>query len=151
MQSTRSTWGASSPWCLTRGGSARSYALNSGRVAAAPCIVDLQVAGLWVDEKSLEQIRSLSTFTDFGVDHHVLRVEDADRQESRREHLWDRVDSFEGFISELAHVDGMGRAIRRLRGLVLEIEKKKLLAKFSVLHAHPAWHAWIVGDNAASP
>jgi hypothetical protein len=35
--------------------------------------------------------------------------------------------------------------------LVLEVEKEKLLAESSVLHAHAAWHAWIVGDDAASP
>src|SRR5213593_4586149 len=52
-----------------------SCALNSGRVAAAPCIVHLQIAGLWVGEESLEHLGRLSAFTDFGIDHHVLRVE----------------------------------------------------------------------------
>jgi hypothetical protein len=40
--------------------------------------VHLQVAGLWVDEESLEHLGSLSAFTDFGIDHHVLPVEGAD-------------------------------------------------------------------------
>lgn len=128
-----------------------SRALNSSCVAAAPRIVHLQVAGLWVDEKSLEHLGRLSALTDFGIDHHVLRVEGADSQEPRRKHLRDGVDSREGLISDLAHVDGMGRAVWRVCRLVLEIEKKKFLAKFSVLQAHAAWHAWIVSDDAASP
>jgi len=113
--------------------------------------VYLQVAGSWVGEESLEQLGRLSAFTDFGIDHHVLRVEGADRQEPRRKHLWDGVDSLEGSIGDLAHVDGVGRAVGRVCRLVLEIEKKKLFAKFSVLHAHAARHAWIVSDDAASP
>jgi len=130
---------------------ARSCALNSGCVAAASCIVHLQVAGLRVGEESLEHLRSLSAFTDFGIDHHVLRVEGADGQKPRSKYVWDGVDSLEGSISDLAHVDGMGRAIRRVCRLVLEIEKNEFLAKFSVLHAHAAWREWIVSDDAASP
>ena len=130
---------------------ARSCTHDSGCVAAAPCIVYLQVAGLRVGEESLEHLRSLSAFTDFSIDHHVLRVEGVDSQEPRRKHLWDGVDSLEGLISNLAHVDGMGRAVWRVCRLVLEIEKKKFLAKFSVLHAHAARHEWIVSDDAASP
>jgi hypothetical protein len=45
----------------------------------------------------------------------------------------------------------MRRAVGRVGRLVLEIDKKKLLAKLSVLHAHAARHAWIVRDDAASP
>ena len=115
------------------------------------CALNSQVAGLWVGEESLEHLGSLSAFTDFGIDHHVLRVEGADSQEPRRKHLWDGVDSLEGLISDLAHTDGMGRAVGRVCWLVLEIEKKKFLAKFSVLHAHAAWQAWVVSDDAASP
>jgi hypothetical protein len=113
--------------------------------------VHVQVAGLWIGEESLEHLGSLSACTDFGIDHHVLRVEGADSQEPRRKHLRDGVDSLEGSIRGLAHVDGMGCAIWRVCRLVLEIEKKKFLAKFSVLHAYPAWHGWIVGDDATSP
>ena len=113
--------------------------------------MNLQIAGLWIGEESLEQIGSLGAFAHFGIDHHVLRVEGSDSQESRREHLRDAVDRLEGSIGDLAHVDGMGRAVGRVCRLVLEIEKKKFLAKSSVLHAHAAWHAWIVGDDAASP
>jgi len=111
----------------------------------------LQVAGLWVGEKSLEHLGSLSTLTNFGIDHHVLPVEGADSQEPRRKHLRDGVDSLEGSISGLAHIDGMGRPVRCVCRLVLEIEKKKFLAKLSVLHAHSAWHGWIVSDDATSP
>src|ERR1700682_709333 len=102
---------------------ARSCALNPGSVTAAPCIVHLQVAGLRVGEESLEHCRSLSAFTDFGIDHHVLRVEGADSQKPRRKYFWDGVDSLEGLISDLANVDGMRRAIWRICRLVLEIEK----------------------------
>jgi len=111
----------------------------------------LQVAGLWVGEESLEHLGSLSAFTDFGIDHHVLRVEGADSQEPRRKHLWDDVDSLESLIGDLAHVDRMRRAVGRVCRLVLEIEKKKFLAKLSVLHAYSAWHEWVVCDDATSP
>jgi hypothetical protein len=111
----------------------------------------LQVAGLRVGEESLERLGSQSAFTDFGIDHHVLRVEGADSQEPRRKHLRDGVDCLEGLICDLAHVDGMGRAVWRVCRLVLEIEKKKFLAELSVLHAHATWHAWIVSDDAACP
>ena len=130
---------------------ARSCTHDSGCVAAAPCIVYLQVAGLRVGEESLEHLRSLSPLTNFGIDHHVLRVEGADSQEPRRKHLRDGVDCLEGLICDLAHVDGMGRAVWRVCRLVLEIEKKNLFAKFGVLHAHATWHAWIVSDDAACP
>jgi len=110
----------------------------------------LQVAGLWVGEESLEHLRRLSAFTDFGIDHHVLGIKGANSQEPRRKHLWDGVDRLEGSIGDLAHVDGMGRAVGRVCRLVLEIEKKKFLAKFSVRHAHAAWHAVIVSDDAPS-
>ena len=106
---------------------------------------------MWVGEESLEHLRRLSAFTDFGIDHHVLGVKGANSQEPRRKHLWDGVDRLEGLIGDLAHVDGMGRAVGRVCRLVLEIEKKKFLAKLSVLHAHAAWHARIVSDDAASP
>jgi hypothetical protein len=99
----------------------------------------------------LEHLGRLSAITDFGIDHHVLRVEGADSQEPRRNHLWDDVDSLESLIGDLAHVDRMRRAVGRVCRLVLEIEKKKFLAEFSVLHAHAAWHAWVVSDDAASP
>jgi hypothetical protein len=111
----------------------------------------LQVAALWIGEESLEHLRRLGAFTDFGIDHHVLRVEGADSQEPRRKHLRDGVDCLEGLICDLAHVDGMGRAVWRVCRLVLEIEKKKFLAELSVLHAHATWHAWIVSDDAACP
>ena len=117
---------------------ASSCALNSSSVTAAPCIVDLQVCGLRVGEKSLEHHRSLSAFTDFGIDHHVLRVEGADSQKARRKYFWDGVNSLEGSIGDLAHVDSMARAIRRICRLVLEIDKEKFLAKFRMLHAHAA-------------
>jgi len=80
----------------------------------------------------------------------VLRVEGADSQEPRRKHLRDDVDRLEGLIGDLAHVDGMGRAVWRVCRLVLEIEEKKFLAELSVLHAHATWHAWIVSDDAPS-
>jgi hypothetical protein len=54
-------------------------------------------------------------------------------------------------IGGAAHIDSMGRAVRSVCRLVLEVEKKKFLAKSSVLHAHSAWHLWIVSDDAASP
>ena len=130
---------------------ARSRALNSSGVAAAPCIVNLQIADLWVGKESLEHLGRLSAFTDFGIDHHVLRVEGAHSQEPRRKHLRDGIDTRERLISDLAHVDGMGRAVGRICRLVLEIEKKKFLAKFSVFQAHAAWHTRIVSDDAASP
>ena len=130
---------------------ARSCALDSGRVAAASGIVHLQVAGLWVGEESLEHLRRLSAFTDFGIDHHVLRIEGADSQEPRRKHLRDDVDRLEGLIGDLAHLDRVGRAVGRVCGLVLEIEKKKFLAEFRVFHAYATWHAWIVSDDAACP
>jgi hypothetical protein len=100
-----------------------SCALNSGSVTTAPCIVHLQVAGLRVGEESFEHRSSLSASTDFGINHHVLRVEGADRQKPRRKYFWDGVDSLEGLISDLANVDGMRRAIWRICRLVLEIEK----------------------------
>src|SRR5205807_9790476 len=87
----RSFNGGSAP--LTLPPLARSCALNPGCVAAAPCVVHLQVAGLRIGEESLEHPGRLSAFTDFGIDHHVLRVEGADSQEPRRQHLWDDVDS----------------------------------------------------------
>src|SRR4029450_6938005 len=130
----------------------RSCALDSSCIAAALRIVHLQVAGLSIGEESLEQIGSLGAFAHFGIDHHVLRVEGADSQESRREHIWDTVDRLEGSIGDLAHVDGMGRAVGRVCRLVLKVKKKKLLTKSSMLHAHATWHAWIVGnDMARSP
>ena len=98
---------------------ARSCALNSGSITAAPCIVHLQIAGLWVGEESLEHLGSLSAFTDFGIDHHVLRIEGADSQEPRRKHLRDGVDSLEGSISDLAHIDGMSCAVWCVCRLVL--------------------------------
>jgi hypothetical protein len=106
---------------------------------------------LRVGEESLEHLGRLSAFTDFGIDHHVLRVEGADSQEPRRKHFRDGVGSLEGTISDLTHVDGMGRAVWGVCRLVLEIEKKKFLAKLSVLQAHAARQAWIVSDDAASP
>lgn len=130
---------------------ARSCPLDSGCVTAAPCIVDLQVRGLRVGEELLEHLRSLSAFTDFRIDHHVPDIEGADSEKPRRKYIRDGVDSVEGSIGDLPHVDGMGGAIGRVCRLVLEIEKQKFLAKFGVRHAHAAWHEWIVGNDAASP
>ena len=80
----------------------------------------------------------------------MLRVEGADSQEPRRKHLRDRVDSIEGLMCDLAHIDGMRGTVRRVCRLVLEIEKKKFFAEFGVLHAYAAWHERIVSDDATS-
>jgi len=113
--------------------------------------VDLQVGGVRIGKKSLEQHRSLDAFTDFGIDHRVPRVESAHRQKARCKDFRDGVNRLKSLISDLAHVYGMARAIGRICRLVLKIDKKKFLTKFRVLHAHAAWQAWIVSDNATSP
>jgi hypothetical protein len=127
-----------------------SCALDASCVAAALCVVHLKIAGLWIGEETLEHIGSLAAVADFGIDHHVLRVEGANCQEPRGKHVRDGVDSIERSISDPAHIDGMGRAVWSLCRLMLEVEKKKFLAELSVLHAHPAWHTWIIGNDAAS-
>ena len=78
-------------------------------------------------------------------------VEGADRQQSRGKHLRNEVDGVVGAIRDLAHVNGMGRAVRRVCRLVLEVKEEEFLARFGVLHAHATGHAGAVSNDAASP
>jgi hypothetical protein len=64
----------------------------------------LQVAGLRVADESLEHLGSLRAFTDFGI-IMCCALEARTAQEPRRKHRRDGVDSLEGLISDLAHLD----------------------------------------------
>lgn len=109
----------------------------------------LQVARLRVVQQPAEQRRgSRLAFGDVGLDHHVLRVEGARRDEARRDDVGHGTDRLEGVVGDAAHVDRVRRTVRRVRRLVLVVEEQQLLAEAGVRHAHAAWHARVVGDDA---
>lgn len=124
-------------------------ALNQGRETTAAGVVGVDVSDGRVGEEARNERGGLRPFGEFGFDHHVTRIEAAHRERPARQRGRDLVAHNHPF-GDLADEDWALLMVRRIGGLVREIEQDHSLADLRVVQRDAAGREVLLLDADAA-
>jgi hypothetical protein len=97
---------------------------DHGRETATPGVVNMKIICRFIRKQPLNQRFKLLAVNDIGVKHYAGSIECANGQQPLGENFGNLARSKPGLSGPLANENGMARAIRRIRRLMLVVHEQ---------------------------